>query len=153
MDKHSPTPWRVVTYDGSAQCDIYDAHGTPVCTMGHFADAPEADAALIVEAVNKHEGMKLDLADERMRSDRLLQQLSNEASDAALRDKLRHEMEAYNDLRDLVRRLAEYIRHSCYDCGGPWDIDIKCSCRSDNYHDNAADLIREAREVLVEGEP
>ena len=56
-------------------------------------------------------------------------------------------------LRDLVRRLAEYIRHSYQDCGGPCEIDIKCSCKSDNYHGNAADLLREAREVLVEGEP
>lgn len=112
MAEHSPTPWRVVTHDDSDECDIYSAQGTPVCTMSHCPDNPEADAALIVEAVNE-------------------------------RDRL----------RDLVRRLAEYIHHSCYYCDGPWEIDIKCSCKSDNYHGNADALIREAREALGEEVP
>lgn len=53
MAEHSPTPWRVATYDDSDECDIYSAQGTPVCTMSHCPDNPEADAALIVEAVNR----------------------------------------------------------------------------------------------------
>ena len=55
----SPRPWRVVTYEEDGdQCDIYDANGTPVCTMGYIADQPEADAALIVDAVNERERLR-----------------------------------------------------------------------------------------------
>jgi hypothetical protein len=103
---------------------VLDADGV---SIAHAVRCP--DAAYIVEAVNG--------VDATLKLQRTLLGWSME------RDRI----------RDLVRRLAEYIHHSCYDCGGPWEIDIKCSCRSDNYHGNADDLIREAREVLVEGEP
>ena len=63
-------------------------------------------------------------------------------------------VEAVNErdrLRDLVRRLAEYIRHSVCDCEGPWQIDITSSGDGD-YHANANDLLREAREALGEAQ-
>lgn len=53
----SPRPWRVVAYDDSLQCDIYDANETPVCTMVNFSD-PQSDAALIVAAVNERERLR-----------------------------------------------------------------------------------------------
>lgn len=85
MDKHSPTPWRVVTHDDSDECDIYSAQGTPVCTMSHCPDNPEADAALIVEAVNEH------IARHRMIDVETLDHVASE------RDRL----------RDIVRRLKD----------------------------------------------
>lgn len=88
-DGVSPTPWRVVTDDDSDECYIYSAQGTPVCTMSHFPENPEADAALIVEAVNA--------VDVTLKLKRTLLGWSIE------RDRL----------RDIVRRLADIVRHDC----------------------------------------
>jgi hypothetical protein len=119
MDKHSPTPWRVMKAYDDEPARIIDADDYEVAI-----ELIDPDAALIVEAVNKYESMALDLADERSRSDRLLQQLSNEASDnARLRDELRQETEAanryfeaasaataaYNNLRNIVRGLVAIL--------------------------------------------
>lgn len=52
----SPRPWRVTEYDPGPQ-DIYDADGFRVCTMGLTASS-NADAALIVEAVNERDRLR-----------------------------------------------------------------------------------------------
>lgn len=130
MDKHSPTPWRVVTYDGSAQCDIYDAHGTPVCTMGHFADAPEADAALIAEAVNEH------VARHRLID---VETLDHVASD---RDRL----------RELVRRLADELGDAIEEAVDEWRSNLEAEWEEPDFT-SAKALLREAREALGEDKP
>ncbi len=48
----SPRPWRVTDYETGPQ-DIYAANGFRVCTMG-ITTSSDADAALIVDAVNNY---------------------------------------------------------------------------------------------------
>ena len=141
-DGVSPTPWRVADRMSETIVDSLNR------VQASAANAKTA--ALIIEAVNERERMKLDLADERSRSDRLLQQLSNEASDnARLRDELRQETEAahryfeaasaatdaYNNLRDLVRRLCDELESHYHE---PESMDDPC-------------IVREAREAIGEG--
>lgn len=52
----SPRPWRATEYEAGPQ-DIYDANGFRVCTMG-ITTSSDADAALIVEAVNERERLR-----------------------------------------------------------------------------------------------
>lgn len=107
LDIPAPRPWRIENINQTYHVDAAD--GSFVALF-----VSEADAALIVEAVNE-------------------------------RDRL----------RDLVRRLAEFIHHSVYDCGGSLEIDITSSRDTTDgtrysYHGNAIDLIREA-EAALEG--
>lgn len=140
MDKHSPTPWRIA--DGMCETIVNAVNNV----MANAANAETA--ALIIEAVNEREGIKFDLADERSRSDRLLQQLSNEASNnARLHDELRQETEvanryfeaasaataAYNDLRNIMRGLVAILE-------------------TITLEDHEIELLDEAREALGEGE-
>ena len=80
MDKHSPTPWRVGKPNYNGRSIIWDAIGSVVTT-----DTREADARLIVEAVNA--------IDATLKLQRTLLGWSME------RDRL----------RDLVRRLADSL--------------------------------------------
>ena len=88
----SPRPWNVVAYDDSPQCDIYDANGTPVCTMGHSTENPQSDAALIVEAVNERDRLAADEA--RYRAHNVV-------------------------LRDIVRRILPSLQRDIAQCNGP----------------------------------
>ena len=140
--KHSPTPWRVVRYEDSLQVDVYAADGRSVATMGHFADDPAADAAYIVEAVNLKARIDEAMTDEssfkhisRMENGKdkpvvFVQPPPSEAEEVriyrelyegAFKDRLMFERSrnaAVNErdrLRDLVRQLADIVRHECND--------------------------------------
>lgn len=130
----NPTPWKAVKHN-PVNVTIEDAAGVAVATAHQFPPYCESmeTAQRIVEAVNELDKLN-DVAVNLQRS-----------RDAALADAER--------LRDIVRRLAEYIRHSCYDCGGSWEIDIKSSDPSYDYHGNADELLREAREAIGEDAP
>ena len=92
----SQRPWRVVAYGDSLQCDIYDANGTPVCTMGHFSENPQSDAALIVDAVNALE----------------LRRKQDEETAANIKRVVQLWQDCENErdrLRDIVRRSLPFI--------------------------------------------
>lgn len=141
LDTPAPRPWRI---EGQA---IWDADG--VCIVSAFNPANMATRRLIVEAVNGIKEASLEAA-------RLRFELNAEKEIAVEtgKQKLDALFEAAR-LRDLVRRLAEFIRHGVYDCGGALEIDITSSRDTTDgkrysYHGNAIDLLREA-EAALEG--
>ena len=125
-DAISPTPWRI---DGQT---IRDADG--VVVMSALNPASMATRRLIVEAVNERDRLR----NERDTLDEVASSLQR-SRDAALADADR--------LRDLVRRLAEYIR-----LGYCNEVHIDYADRP-NYHVRAADLLEEAREAIGEDAP
>lgn len=129
MDKHSPTPWRVIKAFEDEPARIIDADDDEVAV-----ELIDADAALIVEAVN---------ANGAWREERRRLQLGAASAEAAFinadarRTLLeRYYCEVYADrdrLRDLVRRMANALD-------------------TFTLEDHEIDLIREAREAIKEGE-
>lgn len=126
MTEHSPTPWRI---DGQT---IRDAEGGVV--MSALNPASMATRRLIVEAVNERDRLR----EERDKLDEVAASLQR-SRDAALADADR--------LRDIVRRLAEYIR-----LGHCNEVHIDYADRP-SYHVRAADLLEEASEAIGEDAP
>ena len=126
LDIPAPRPWSI---DGQT---IRDREG--VVVMSALNPASMATRRLIVEAVNERDRLR----NERDTLDEVASSLQR-SRDAALADADR--------LRDLVRRLAEYIR-----LGYCNEVHIDYADRP-NYHVRAADLLEEAREAIGEDAP
>lgn len=126
----SPRPWRVVAYDDS-QCDIYDANGTPVCTMGHFSEDPQSVATLIVEAVNERVNLLNVLSEEQEHG-----YLMEEECDR-LRDIVSRLYKSMQDAADVIRADTEHI--------GPFAPDVILRGV------DIAELLREARAAVEDG--
>ena len=129
LDIPAPRPWRI---EGQA---IWDADG--VCIVSAFNPASMATRRLIVEAVNGIKEASLEAA-------RLRFELNAEKEIAVVtgKQKLDALFEAAR-LRDLVCRLAEYIR-----LGHCNEVHIDRADTRQSYHVKAADLIREAEAAL-----
>ena len=155
-DDVSPLPWRVENVTQTYHVNAAD---------GGFVTlfVSEADAALIVEAVNNYEVLIQErrrligeLDSVKAQLDWHKRQLKAVKSDAESEERWANQYfeqaqkaEAERDrLRDLVARLAEYIRRE-----GSREVCVVSTRPGENYHVRAADLLREAREALGEGEP
>lgn len=57
--KHTATPWLVdeTSYEEGTNQLIVRSGSVTVCVLGHICQAAEADAALIVRAVNSHDAL------------------------------------------------------------------------------------------------
>lgn len=87
-DEPSPRPWHVMRFSVEDEPDrIIDANGDEVAI-----ELLEADAALIVDAVNER--------------DRLRDELTSKAQN--YEDVIAHHTRTEESLRDLVRRFADY---------------------------------------------
>lgn len=125
MQKHSPTPWKIIAFDDGTQ-DVYAADGRHLFAWSVVKAREVCDLALIVDAVNDHERLRDTI---RSYGETIVQ--LNEAAQ-------RSELEAIR-LRDLVKRLA----HAVEVLISPFDAPAH----------NAKALIREAREAIGENKP
>ena len=157
-DGVSPLPWRVIKAYDDEPARIIDADDDEVAV-----ELIDADAALIVEAVNNFAPFSQDrirligeLDSVKAQLDWHKWQLKAVKADAESEERWANQYfeqaqkaEAERDrLRDLVARLAEYIRRE-----GSREVCVISTRPGENYHVRAADLLREAREALGEGEP
>lgn len=118
----SPRPWRVESDNLTLRppvCFVVDANGAKV-TGGFFL---EADAALIVAAVNERDRLRAELADKTRNYE----------------DVIAFHTRTEEHLRDLVKRLAEFVN------------DTVCFTPSDK--EGAQSLLREARAAIGEHTP
>lgn len=133
----SPRPWRLESDNLTLNPPVWfivDANGAKV-TGGFFL---EADAALIVDAVNeraKFEEARMKFPDFRPVI------IAAGQRDAAIEERDR--------LRDIVRRLTEYA--DAVTCYHPLTIEVVSSEHPARTFDGAA-LLREARAAIGEGE-
>lgn len=132
MAEHSPTPWHVERNSLGWATRIADSNGYQVASCwgawGDTAIEPaQADAALIVEAVNAVDTTR-----------RLLRTLLGWYAE---RDRL----------RNIVRRLADSLDYALDQAGGEWQSDLD-SGSEPNFSKERA-LVREAREAVGEQEP
>ena len=111
MAEHSPTPWRVIDLLGAKDEICQQLILARDCSIVAEYVLRNADAHLIVEAVNERDRLREELAaakdhaesEERWANDYFEQAQKAEAE----RDRL----------RDLIRRLADVVRHECTEEG------------------------------------
>lgn len=127
MAEHSPTPWRVIKAYDDEPARIIDADDDEVAV-----ELIDADASLIVEAVNERD---------RLRAERTAAITYAVENDLYAVEAQREANQRADRLADIVRRMVPSLRLEIATCGGPKQAPALVK------------LLGEAREALGEVAP
>jgi len=146
MNEHSPLPWRVIRAYDDEPARIIDADDDEVAV-----ELIDADAALIVEAVNERDRLREERDAALAHADECERDAAAERAERA-----RAVEEAQREANQRADRLADLVRRMCLVVKDANEFATSMASMFPELEDRRAwhemeSILREAREALAEG--